>query len=86
MKRLRPQMQPGDLKLIAQPLDFLGINNYNRVLFDSSGARVRPPESEYTDMGWEVHAPGLHRLLNTLHQRYPAHAALHHREWRGLHR
>ena len=23
-------------------------------------------------MGWEVHAPGLRRLLNTLHQRYPA--------------
>ena len=67
-----PEAQPGDLKLIAQPLDFLGINNYHRVLLESNGARVRPPESEYTDMGWEVHAPGLHRLLNTLHQRYPA--------------
>ena len=69
---IAPEALPGDLKLIAQPLDFLGINNYHRVLFESNGARVRPPESEYTDMGWEVHAPGLHRLLNTLHQRYPA--------------
>jgi beta-glucosidase len=34
--------------------------------------RIKPPESEYTEMGWEVHAPGLRRLLNTVHQRYPA--------------
>ena len=69
---IAPAMQPGDLKLIAQPLDFLGINNYNRILLGSNGERVLPPESEYTEMGWEVHAPGLRRLLNTLHQRYPA--------------
>jgi beta-glucosidase len=69
---IAPDMQPGDLKLAAQPLDFLGINNYNRVLLGSNGERVRPPESEYTEMGWEVHAPGLRRLLNTVRQRYPA--------------
>ena len=69
---IAPVVQPGDLKLIAQPLDFLGINNYNRILLGSNGERVLPPESEYTEMGWEVHAPGLRRLLNTLHQRYPA--------------
>jgi beta-glucosidase len=67
-----PQMQPGDMKLVAQPLDWLGINNYNRLLFDEHGQRVqRVPGSEYTEMGWEVHGPGLYRLLTTLQQRYP---------------
>jgi beta-glucosidase len=67
-----PEVLPGDLKLIAQPLDYLGINNYSRLLLDSSGQRIHSAESEYTEMGWEVHAPGLRRLLNTVHQRYPA--------------
>jgi beta-glucosidase len=60
------------MKLIAQPLDWLGINYYNRLLFDPHGQRLqRMPGSEYTEMGWEVHGPGLHRLLTTLRQRYP---------------
>jgi beta-glucosidase len=67
-----PQMQPGDLKLIAQPLDWLGINNYSRVLLDPQGKRIQPvPGSEHTEMGWEVHGPGLYRLLTGLQQRYP---------------
>ncbi len=69
---IAPQMQPGDLKLIAQPLDWLGINNYNRVLLDDRGRRIQPVSgSEHTEMGWEVHGPGLCRLLTTLQQRYP---------------
>ncbi len=67
-----PEMQPGDLKLAAQPLDFLGINNYDRTLLGRDGRRVRPvPGSEHTALGWEVHAPALRRLLNQLRQRYP---------------
>ena len=71
-EQIAPQMQPGDMKLIAQPLDWLGINNYNRVLLDQQGRRLQPvPGSEHTEMGWEVHGPGLRRLLATLQQRYP---------------
>ena len=67
-----PKMQPGDMKLIAQPLDWLGINNYSRQLLDQQGHRIqRVPGSEYTEMGWEVHGPGLRRLLSALQQRYP---------------
>jgi beta-glucosidase len=67
-----PQMQPGDLKLIAQPLDWLGINNYSRQVYDQHGQHMRRISgSEYTEMGWEVHGPGLRRLLTSLHQRYP---------------
>jgi beta-glucosidase len=69
---IAPQLQPGDLKLIAQPLDWLGINNYHRILLDEHGQRLHPvPGAEHTEMGWEVHGPGLRRLLHTLHHRYP---------------
>jgi beta-glucosidase len=69
---IAPEMQPNDLKLAAQRLDFLGINNYDRVLLDGNGRRLQPVAgSEHTAMGWEVHAPALRRLLNALQQRYP---------------
>ncbi len=71
-QRAVPQLQPGDMRLIAQPLDWLGVNSYSRQLFDRNGQRLsRVPDAEYTEMGWEVHGPGLGRLLTTLHRRYP---------------
>ena len=69
---IAPQLQPGDLKLIAQPLDWLGLNYYMRVLFDEQNRRVHPvPGAEHTEMGWEVYGPGLNHLLTKLAQRYP---------------
>lgn len=66
-----PDVQPDDFRLIAQPLDFLGVNSYSRVLLDGAGKPVqRVPGAEYTEMGWEVHAPALRRLLNRLHREY----------------
>jgi beta-glucosidase len=65
--QLAPNLQAGDLALIARPLDFLGINYYFRVLY---GVEGRVPGSEYTDMGWEVYAPGLERTLLRLHADY----------------
>ena len=70
-ERLAPTVQPDDLKLIAQPLDFFGVNTYERALYDK-GVRVQPvPGAEHTAVGWEVHAPALYRLLNKLSRRYP---------------
>jgi beta-glucosidase len=66
-----PALQPGDLQLIAQPIDFLGVNSYSRVLLDGAGRPVQPvPGAEYTDMDWEVHAPALRRLLHRLQREY----------------
>jgi len=66
-----PAVRPGDLALIAQRLDFLGVNFYTRHVI-RAGALVSPvPGSEYTEMGWEVHAPALRRLLVRLHRDYP---------------
>jgi beta-glucosidase len=68
---LSPHVQPGDMSLIAQRLDLLGVNYYSRLLL-RQGRRVEPvPGAEYTDMGWEVHPPALRRLLNRLRREYP---------------
>ena len=65
-----PHIQPGDLALIAQRLDFLGVNFYSRNLV-RNGSPVKPvPGSEYTEMDWEIHAPALRRLLVRLKREY----------------
>jgi len=65
-----PHIQPGDLALIAQRLDFLGVNFYSRNLV-RNGNLVKPvPGSEYTEMDWEIHAPALRRLLVRLQREY----------------
>jgi beta-glucosidase len=61
-----PHVRDGDLEAIAAPLDFLGVNNYFRFVVGAGaqGPRlVRDPESQHTEMGWEVFPDGLHRLL-----------------------
>lgn len=65
-----PDVLPGDLALISQRLDFLGVNYYSRGLV-TNGTFVEPvPGSEYTEMDWEVHAPALRRLLLRLKREY----------------
>jgi beta-glucosidase len=62
--------QPGDHALIAQKLDFLGINFYRRMVFDSEGKPTRVTGAEYTEMDWEVHAPAFTRLLTRIAREY----------------
>lgn len=65
-----PGIKSGDMALIAQKLDFLGINSYSRVVIGAQGHVANIPGSEYTEMGWEVCAPAFRRLLNRLHADY----------------
>lgn len=72
-----PQTEKGDDQVIAEPIDFLGINNYTRVLVEASGDEnafmgtpVNPQEAEYTEMGWEVYPQGLYDLLTRVHRDY----------------
>lgn len=65
-----PQILPGDMALIAQKLDFLGLNCYSRFVMNSQGPVDTIQGSEYTDMGWEVCAPALRRVLNRIHGNY----------------
>jgi beta-glucosidase len=66
----RPQVQPGDMALISQKLDFMGVNYYSRVVVDASGERIRPAGAEYTEMNWEVHPPAFYRLLTRISREY----------------
>jgi beta-glucosidase len=65
-----PKINDGDLALIAQKLDFVGINFYSRNLISANGNIDPVPGSEYTEMGWEVHAPALRRMLVKINNEY----------------
>lgn len=76
LNTLPPPIEPGDLETIAAPIDFLGVNNYTRTLYQATadGRQSRPvdpvPGSLYTEMHWEVYPQGLRDLLIWLHQEY----------------
>lgn len=59
-----PLVQPGDMAAIAQPLDYLGVNSYSRHVA-SAGEPWDPAKAgrPVTEMGWEIHAPSLTKLL-----------------------
>jgi beta-glucosidase len=72
-----PSAANDDMKLIGEPIDFLGINYYTRCLtrhdptaapFQVSGIRVA--ENPYTETGWEVFPAALTRVLLWVKQRY----------------
>ena len=72
---IAPHIEDGDLETIAQPIDFLGVNNYTSPLVaaDDDGGRsriVRRADVDHTDMGWEVVPDGLRDLLIRLHRDY----------------
>jgi beta-glucosidase len=70
-----PPIEDGDLRTIAAPLDFLGVNYYTRsvVRHDPGGGppvTVDDEDAERTEMGWEVYPDGLYELLVRLHDEY----------------
>ncbi|HSW35854.1 MAG TPA: GH1 family beta-glucosidase [Candidatus Limnocylindrales bacterium] len=72
-----PVVEDGDIETMSVPIDFLGVNNYTRILVQSGGSEddfmgtpVNPPDAEYTEMGWEVYPRGLYDLLTRLHRDY----------------
>lgn len=65
-------IQPGDMQTIAAPLDALGINYYDsstvraipgREMQPAQWEVVKDPDTEKTDMNWEIHPQGLYDLL-----------------------
>jgi beta-glucosidase len=74
---VEPPVLPGDLEVIAAPMDHLGLNYYFRqvVADDPAGPPPRArmvsvPEATRTHMDWEVHPDGLEELLTRLDQEY----------------
>lgn len=72
-----PQGYADDLKTIATPIDWLGVNYYTRSLMAADPGRpvfpVKPVEGdlEKTEMGWEIYPQGLEELLMRLTRDYP---------------
>ncbi len=72
-----PEVRTADLALIAQPLDFLGLNYYTRghVRHDASlphphAALVPVPGAHLSTMGWEDWPQGLELMLCRIHREY----------------
>lgn len=73
---LLPEMDDGDMELIHQPVDFLGVNNYYSSFIKYEGSLWPIPAAETmtgrdrTQMGWEIYPEGIHDLLMRLHRDY----------------
>ncbi len=70
-----PFVQDGDLRAIAAPMDFLGVNYYSRAIVraDAAGDPIAvplPPQTEQTAMEWEVFPEGLYDLLARIWREY----------------
>lgn len=71
-----PTIAPGDLSIIQQPNDFLGINYYTRSIigegddFPQMKLRWVYGPNDHTDMGWEVYPDGLYHTLMRVTQDY----------------
>jgi len=71
-------IKAGDMKTISVPLDFLGVNYYNREVTRSNDPRnehqtvfssPKTPEN-YTEMNWEVYPDGLTNVLSRYYFHY----------------
>jgi beta-glucosidase len=69
-----PTVYPGDMDVLANKIDFLGVNYYTRAVITSRGEgdydSVSQPGAK-TDIGWEIYPQGLTDLLTGFNQRYP---------------
>ena len=70
-----PHVEDGDMRTIAQPLDFLGVNYYTRSVVRADPQNGTPitvdvEGAEHTEMGWEVYPDGLFDLLVRLRDTY----------------
>jgi beta-glucosidase len=65
-----PEIKPGDMALISQRMDLLGVNYYFRVVINKNGWVQHVPGAKETDMGWEINPKAFHRLLTRMHKDY----------------
>jgi beta-glucosidase len=71
-----PEVQLGDMEIIQQSLDYLGLNMYRRSVIvdgqDLSPVNIRriSPPGKYSDMGWEVYPKGIYDILTWTYRNY----------------
>jgi beta-glucosidase len=71
-----PEVQPGDMEIMAHPLDYLGLNYYYlHVAHDPAGGDgpilYQRDDNNVSARGWEVYPEGLYQSLVWLHEDYP---------------
>jgi beta-glucosidase len=71
-----PQVEPDDMRHIAVPLDFVGVNYYSRTVirYDPDfpliqASEIKPEGREYSQM-WEIYPPGIYELLTRIWNDY----------------
>jgi beta-glucosidase len=70
-----PDIHADDFRTIAAPIDFLGVNYYNRQIVRAGPetgypTHVRPESGTFTDMNWEVYPEAFYELLTRLQREY----------------
>jgi len=70
-----PPMEPEDKKIINQPVDFVGVNNYTRTVWRHNDLCFLQadhvfPDGKYTEVEWEVYPDGLYDIIKWLHDTY----------------
>ncbi|WNS40735.1 GH1 family beta-glucosidase [Paenibacillus sp. MMS20-IR301] len=74
----KPDIRPGDMEIIHQPVDFLGINYYTgslgRYKQDNGLFELEDIDEGYerTDFNWPIYPEGLYKVLMHMKQRYGA--------------
>lgn len=73
---LFPDITPGDLQIMAAPLDFLGVNYYTRNVMRhdpdfplAQFSEVHRAGNEYSQM-WEIYPPGIYEMLTRVWRDY----------------
>ncbi|QDP00459.1 GH1 family beta-glucosidase [Thalassotalea sp. PS06] len=71
---IKPDIESGDMEIIATPIDFLGVNFYTRAVYKAHPTsifeEIPPSDVPLTDMGWEIYPQAFTQLLSELHSRY----------------
>lgn len=77
LKKIEKHFEPGDQEKLKFDFDFIGLQNYFKVVAKPSlipyiwANRVKPDENaELTDMGWEVDPEGIYNIIKQF-SRYP---------------
>ncbi len=70
-----PEIQPEDMELIMEPVDFWGVNYYSRIIAKADpksefGYNTVPGDLERTAMGWEIYPKGLQLFLERAYREY----------------
>ncbi len=76
LKKIEKFIKPGDQDKLKFDFDFIGLQNYFRVIGKPSlipyiwANRVKPGHSEMTEMGWEVDPEGMYKIIKQF-AKYP---------------